>query len=112
VELGIDRGTVYVGYTSEEEPQLDHTWPDIQDLTDTSHMSVLAQEIERNGTQDLLPLRELTHTHVSYESKDDMPSSIMGRVLLNACVADQSVRPSIPFDALDLEQVYRDKPFV
>jgi hypothetical protein len=112
VELGIDRDTVYVRYTEEEEPQPDHTWPEIQDVTDTSHMSVLAQEIERNGTQDLLLLRELTPMHVGYESRDDMPSSIVGRVLLNACVADQSVRPSVPFDTLDLEQVYRDKPFV
>ena len=41
---------------------------------------------------------------------DAMPS-VVENILLKACLADPSIRPSPPFERLHLGEMYRDVPF-
>lgn len=88
-------------------------WPNKPDMTDTWPMAVLAQEMDDTELQeDLTILHERTIDQIGFEPEGDAIPSAVERFLLSVCLADPSIRPSPPFEILDLGEVYRDAPYV
>ncbi|KAL4864228.1 hypothetical protein BDV12DRAFT_176499 [Aspergillus spectabilis] len=81
---------------------------------DGLYVPVLQQEFHHGNdlSQSLVLGREVTLYDVGGEYSGMASSRGVGYVILHACVADPSMRPSAPYDALDLSQVYRDLPYV
>lgn len=79
--------------------QLDHKAVELGIDRDTVYAGYMSEEEPK-------PL------HTTWPDIQDVPPSDVGSVLLHACVADESIRPVIPFHALDLGDVYHYKPFV
>jgi hypothetical protein len=113
MELGLDRFELSVFDSSTECPEhMASIWPQRPDVTEMWPMAVLAQEMFGTGYHDLNITREMTVDQVGFEEEGDALPSRVGRILLNACLADPSIRPSAPFDTLNLGEVYRDLPYV
>jgi hypothetical protein len=112
-ELGLDKYklSVYDPITESTEG-IASMWPRRPDVTDMWPMAMLEQEMRGTGCQDLNLMREMTIDQVGFEKEGDALPSRVGRILLNACLADPSIRPSAPFDRLDLGEIYRDGPYV
>lgn len=110
-ELALDRGELSELDVPDEE--FISMWPARPDLTDTWPMAVLAQEIDAIGLRgDLTIVRELTIDHIGFEPEGDAIPSVVENLLLNVCLANPSIRPSLPFERLLLSEVYRDAPYV
>jgi hypothetical protein len=113
MELGLDRFELSVFDSETECPMhMASTWPFRLDVTEMWPMAMLAQEMTATGYQDLKLVREMTVDQVGFEEEGNFIPSLVGSIFLNACLADPSIRPSAPFDVLDLGEVYRDLPYV
>lgn len=86
--------------------------PERPDVTDTWPMAVLAQEIDPMIQEDLVLVPDITIDKIGFELEGDAIPSLAENLLLNTCLADPSIRPSPPFQKLDLGEVYRDAPYV
>ena len=86
-------------------------WPERPDVTDTWPMAVLAQEIDPMIQEDLVLVRDITIDKIGFELEGDA-TPLVENLLLNTCLADPSIRPSPPFQELDIGEVYRDAPYV
>ncbi|KAL5362441.1 hypothetical protein BJX96DRAFT_153939 [Aspergillus floccosus] len=76
---------------------------------------MLQQEMEPtwDGTQSNNLERAITLDHIGLADEYiGGISSIVGSVILHACVADRSAIPNSPYDSLDLWEVYRDARYV
>ncbi|KAL5332439.1 hypothetical protein BJX70DRAFT_404613 [Aspergillus crustosus] len=58
-----------------------------------------------NGSQSSMLAPELTFPPTLFEYPDAITQSTVGRVLLHACVADESIRPTPAEGELDLEDI-------
>ncbi|KAJ5963297.1 uncharacterized protein N7479_003173 [Penicillium vulpinum] len=109
-ELGLDRYEL----STLDEPieEFASMWPFRPDVTDTWPMAMLANEMKSTASLGLTVVREITIDQVGFEPEGDVLPSVAEMILLNACLADPSIRPSPPFERLDLREVYRDAPYV
>ncbi|KAL2833016.1 hypothetical protein BDW59DRAFT_157155 [Aspergillus cavernicola] len=73
--------------------------------------AVLGQEWPHhhpNGSQSLTLVPELTTNHVGFQHPEETTThSTVGQVLLHACVADESIRPTPAEGELDLGEIYQ-----
>ncbi|CAI7571068.1 unnamed protein product [Penicillium crustosum] len=92
--------------------EFESMWPERPDVTDTWPMAVLAQEIDPMIKEDLVLVRDITIGKTGFDLEGDATPSLVENLLLNTCLADPSIRPSPPFQELDLGELYRDAPYV
>jgi hypothetical protein len=87
----------------EEDISWQNQWP----------MAVIAQEwphFHPDGTQSLTLVPELTVNHVGFQHPEETTThSMVGQVLLHACVADESIRPTPVDGEIDLGEMYHGK---
>jgi hypothetical protein len=65
-----------------------------------------------NVQEDVVLVRDITIVKIGFELEGDVIPSLVENLQLNIRLADPSIRPSPPFQELDLGEAYRDAPYV